>query len=638
VPGLDRVQRLLGFPPLGFCALRADRSLWCWGFGYTGDTSLPATGVGPRSVADRVSDFGFAERFPGVCFQGDDGTTSCVELRADQPGECAYWADDAERTCLFRSRIVRVVPRDLTDAGRVHFGEPPIPYRGHETCWRERGQVLCQGDNLGGKLGDTARVRADAPTSVPGLRDVVSVSDSGRSTCAVRSDGVALCWGRNRDRELVVAPDACPCPALDPEGEVCNARPTVLPLADVAQVLLTNQGMFALTRAGAVLRARPTDGAPPSTPGGFELLAGIPPSTRLVRGYLSPYATCALTRAGDVYCFGQGADLGDGARLVRRAPAPIPGITGVVEVHADATGACARRGDGTVTCWGDPEAPRGLQDIISLGKPCALARDGHVWCWGANLYGEMGLGRSGRAGLPQDKEVVHVPLPVPGLRDITAISSSLGTTCALDRRGVVRCWGPFGPKFPTLSPTEIRGLPPAREIWSAGGRQCALAADGQVWCFGGRLAPAPRSDLGRAAHLPSHGPGPGPLKEAEDCIVDPNGDVHCAKAPAPIRLSGRVKQLSVGSESGSNTTRACALLDDGDLVCWGPSYCADQSALCVGGVWGHTEKILDGVVQVSVGPQLACAVRTDGTVWCWGRADDQRTDRLARVDLAAVGR
>jgi hypothetical protein len=67
VPGLDRVQRLVGMPPLGFCALRADRSLWCWGFAYVGNISMPTAGVGPRPVAERVQAFGFAEKWPGVC-------------------------------------------------------------------------------------------------------------------------------------------------------------------------------------------------------------------------------------------------------------------------------------------------------------------------------------------------------------------------------------------------------------------------------------------------------------------------------------------------------------------------------------------------------------------------------------------
>jgi alpha-tubulin suppressor-like RCC1 family protein len=638
VPGLDGVQRLLGFPSLGFCALRADRSLWCWGFGYTGDTSLPAEGVRPRAVADGVVDFGFAKRFAGVCFRRSvQGATSCVELRADQTGECVYWADEARSSCLFRRRGVRPVPRDAAEAGTVHFGQDPVSYLAHHSCSLANGVALCQGDGSEGELGDPARPRVDTPAPGPDLRDLVSLTSLGTSSCAVRRDGVAVCWGRNQDGELAVAPDPQPCPG---RGR-CNARPTALPVTGVAQVLLVTQATFVLTQTGAVLRSRPR-GAAGWEPGVLALISGIPPSARLVGSELFPYPACALTRAGEVYCFGRGADVGDGVPVISRTPVPIADVRGAVEVQVDLTGACARLGDGTVTCWGDPEAPRGLRDIVALGQPCALARDGRVWCWGTNSHGEMGLGRRERPGLSRDKEVAHVPLPVPGLRDVTAVSSTLGTTCALDRKGIVRCWGTWGPKSPTLSPMEIRGLPAAHEIWSARGRQCALTSEGQVWCVAGTVTAALRNDLGRAGHLPSHGPGH--LAPENDCVIDATGGVHCAVTPAPLPVHGPVKQLSIADDVFTNKSRGCALLQDGSVVCWGPPYCADRSALCVGGIWNHTEKILDGVAQISVGSFLSCAVRSDGSVWCWGRADDgglggpPPTDHVARVDLATLTR
>ena len=641
VPGLDRVQRLSGMPPLGFCALRADASLWCWGFAQGSNFSGPVAGVGPRPIAERVRDFGFAERWPGVCFRRDDGV-SCVELRTEQTDACSYWADGGRSSCLRRKLAVVPGQRALADAGRVRFGQAPPPLGTHEACWMEAGVVLCQGpNNFEGRLGNPALERADSPARVPGLAHVVSLSDSGVSTCALRADGVALCWGRNRDGELVVPADAKPCRAFGSERASCNGSPTPLPVRDVAQVLLTPQEMFVLTRVGIVLRSGHPPDAERSKSPGLQAVAGLPPAVRLVRGARHPYATCALTGAGEVYCFGQGAHLGDGALLVSRVPLQIPGVREAVEVHAALTDACALRADGTVTCWGDPEEPRGLRDIVSLGNPCALARDGRVWCWGENSYGEMGLGRRGRPGLAEDLEIAHVPLPVPGLRDVVAVSSWLGTTCAVDRGGTVRCWGTWGPTFPTLSPMVIRGIPPVTQVWAADGPQCALARGGQVWCWATRAPAASRPDLGNVSELPRHGPGS--FQEHQACVVGTDRRVRCAGGPPPPDI-GPVKQISTGRDGEAGIPRGCAVRESGQLVCWGPGFCTDGAALCTGGAWNQLETLLDGVKQVSLGAYLACAVRQGGDVWCWGRADGgglggepAATERVSRVDLVHLG-
>jgi alpha-tubulin suppressor-like RCC1 family protein len=644
VPGLDRVKRLMGMPSLGFCALRADTSLWCWGFAYVGDISMPTAGVPPRPVAERVRDFGFAEKWPGVCARREDGAVSCSEFRTERGPGCAFWADQARSSCLFLQNRVVVQPRAFADAGQVRFGQAPISWRGHETCALAGGRAVCQASsNFDGVLGDPALSRAEVPTPVPGLEDVVSVSDSGVATCAVRADGVASCWGRNRDHELIVPPDPEPCPvSYPPEGESCNRRPTPLPVADVAQVILTLQEMVVLTRTGVVLRSGPSGGPRPARPRTLELVPGIPPAARLVRGSRYPYATCALTRAGEVYCFGRGAHLGDGTLLASREPRQIRGVRDAVEVRADLTTVCARGGEGTVSCWGDPEAPRGLRDIVALGNPCALARDGRVWCWGANAYGEMGLGRRMRPGIERDPDIVHVPLPVPGLHGVTAISSTLGTTCVLSGEGAARCWGVWGPKFPTLSPTLIAGIPPAREIWSGEGRQCALARDGHVSCWATGVAPAAERGLGAVSHLQSYGPGTADSRQT--CVIETGGGLKCLGGPAPLPDFGHVEQVSVSRDPGSSITRGCALLATRELVCWGAPYCAQGSAVCTSGAWNEPHRVLDGVKQVSVGTYLACAVRSDGTVWCWGSNEggglgggSVDAQRFSRVDLVHLG-
>jgi alpha-tubulin suppressor-like RCC1 family protein len=646
VPGLDQVRRLLGLPSRGFCALRADASLWCWGFGAEDDR--PSGPTGARPIARNVVDFAFAEKWPGVCARHHDGQVSCTELRHDGRGSCVFWADDTRRTCLVHGDVIREVPRALAEAGDVRFGARPIPFGDREVCTLRDGRVDCRGSNGEGRLGDPSRASGRDFAPVPGVEGAVDLAHGPASECAVLADGRALCWGRNDRGEIGVPPDAGPCQVAGSPSVPCNRRPTPLPIAGVAQVALRNGRVFALTRAGEVVASCPSD-VEGCVRGTFAPLAGMPPLQRMVS---SLHSLCGLTGAGEVICFGDGDDVGDGVARFSRTPVPIPEIHGAVEVAVDSTGACARFADGRVSCWGLDDPPRDLTDVTSIGIYCSLARDGRVLCWGQNANGEMGLGRKFRPGLKAkpgrpSAQGPHVPLPVPGLRDVVAISSMGLTTCAVDRSGKVRCWG-WDAANPKLSPTVVEGLPPVTDVWIGRRQRCALGkVGGEAWCWMAGSRPAPVPELGVVAHLPSHGDG-------ADRLGDPRGEVcalaggdagvRCVGAPAQLPTLAGAHQLSVAQDGASGVSRGCVVLRDGQLRCWGAPYCARSTHTCAAGVWNRVETVLDKVRHVSVGEHLACAARTDGTVWCWGRGDDgglggphQRREHVVRVDLDGRG-
>ena len=633
--GLDGVRELRGISPNGFCALRGDASLWCWGFGNTGVATVPAGPVVPRSIARDVVAFGFAERFPGVCVRRSDGAAACTELTATERGECLLWPDETRSSCLFWRRGIKAVSRPLSQAGEVSWGGGRSSQGSHPACVLEGGVVRCRGGNDAGALGDPSRKRSEDPVAVPGMTDVVSLSSTGTSSCAVRADGSAWCWGRNVQGELAVNPDARPCT----DGGVpvaCNRTPTRLPVDQVAQILLDAQ-TFVITREGALIASR-REGPPDGARTVLEPLAGFPPVATIVAGSLYPQGACAITRAGDVHCRGYDADVGDGSRVVARHPVQIAGLRGAVQVQVDIGRACAAAADGTVSCWGDDAPPRGLRDIVTVTPPCALARDGRVWCWGNNVYGEMGLGYRGRRGRASDGDIAGVPLPVPGLRDVREISSFMRTTCAVDAAGVVRCWGLGGPRSPTLSPAKIHGLPSIDHIWVSQNHQCGLSRDHEVWCWKTGAAPKPMPEWGRPSVLPTFGGAP--EADNESCLVDGERTLRCIHTPAPLPALTHVSQLSLGNVHPTGIARGCAVLDSGALHCWGPAYCAPGAELCEGPPhWNKLDMLLTDVRQVSVGSYLACAVRRDGTVWCWGPAGSGLGEafppsaRTATVDL-----
>lgn len=140
------------------CAIRADGTVVCWGLGTDGQLGL---GHPPSQMAscgsDRIAD-------------------------SPEPVE------------------------GLTDAVEVSVGE------GHACARRATGQVVCWGHNAWGQLGDGVAaheacgpIREDCafgPVPVAGLSDAVAIAAGDEHSCAVRSTGAVVCWGRNTFGEL----------------------------------------------------------------------------------------------------------------------------------------------------------------------------------------------------------------------------------------------------------------------------------------------------------------------------------------------------------------------------------------------------------------------------------------------------
>jgi hypothetical protein len=162
------------------------------------------------------------------------------------------------------------------------------------------------------------------------------------------------------------------------------------------------------------------------------------------------------------------------------------------------------------------------------------------------------------------------------------------------------------------------------------------------------MPPARVPELTGIAHLASYGEAPEHnlnSDKIEICAIGEDRSLRCANTPAPMPAMGGVRQVSLAGSLPFSILRGCAVLENGLLRCWGAPYCAEGSAICAGEVWNRVETLLDRVKQVAVGGALACAVRTDGTVWCWGRADGGGLGgpfpaklHVSKVDLAALAR
>lgn len=268
---------------------------------------------------------------------------------------------------------------------------------------------------------------------------------------------------------------------------------------------------------------------------------------------------------------------------------------------------CAIRAGGPVSCWGSgaqnqlgvigatrartPLAVIGTYTAIQLAAGqaywCALLTNTTVTCAGAGTHGEIGNGTAGNAQYPQE---------VSGLRGVTRIAAGTATACAISA-GTVFCWGDgargqLGDGQLTFAPQPtaraVAGVSGATDLAVGTSHACALAG-GRIFCWG----------------------------ETND------GKLGTANT-APIAFAGDpVVDIADASGVAAGTKHTCAIRSGGIVWCWGSS---DTGQLGIGGgiaVSGVPRPVqgLSGVTQISALTDTTCALRGDGTVWCWGRGD-----------------
>ena len=255
---------------------------------------------------------------------------------------------------------------------------------------------------------------------------------------------------------------------------------------------------------------------------------------------------------------------------------------------------------------------------------CAVLADETAWCWGYGLKGNLGHGILTNS---------FIPVQVSGGTDVAQIAMGGNHSCMLLTNGRVKCWGKYatgnnenGKDYSTLTPVLVhRGqgdstpLEEAVQIVAGLEHSCALISDGTVRCWGSTSWAA---------------------------LGDGSGDSNFLKNyPVKVTKEGGGYLDSVVSLSSRGGARFyCALTADGAVWCWGNNqwsqmgdgqhltgyntnsrnYRADRVRL------SSDNTQLNDAVQVSIGRQHACAVRSSNRqAVCWGRNDSRQLGSLS---------
>jgi len=326
------------------------------------------------------------------------------------------------------------------------------------------------------------------------------------------------------------------------------------------------------------------------------------------------YHACAAMGDGTLWCWGGNSKgtLGNGTFDPSPVPVPVPGIDGVVDLCAAMIHTCALLTDGTLWCWGGyngmgllgdgtenqspvPVQVTGVSDgtSVSCGSEhtCVLTTGGTVRCWGNNYYGQLGDGNMGQNSL--------IPVPVTSLADVADLAVGGGQSCASRTDGTAWCWGEGGTlgnvesqAQPSDVPLQVDVLDDVRAMARCAGSSssiCAIRSDTSLWCWGRNL----EGNVGDGTY--------------DNLVI------------APVQTLGLTDIVS----AATGHEHTCASTTSGVAFCWGCMGSPNQfGQLGSGSTEGSATAVqvvdLDSVVSVSAGGFFSCAVREDGSAWCWG--------------------
>lgn len=469
------------------CAIRRNRSVWCWG---TGEHAAVGTSVSRSTVPVVVPNVSDAIAITSGRWH------TCVR-HADEGVSC--WGDNtqgqagaASAEFILAARVVGLT------------GVRAISASIESTCaLRDTGAIQCFGN---------------APEGDPMSTEIDAIGVSQSCMAGVRTDGGVEVFGRT----------TLGCRAQSVyDGDFEDTTPNQ-----------TLAGVSAIEAEGSrkVLCARDEDedvrcwglfdgrfaGFVPSTMEGFvEVSTGFNHTCARTAGgrvwcvgkiafdkHPEPYdmglsgvtaiatagwMSCALMADGTLQCWGEGSITTGPTSGYARAPVALGDVGEAVEVALDgaesrnSTG-CVRRSDDSIFCWGDnfhgmgditlPMDVTPTQITVADVGGCATLEGGEVACWGQGPYVPVGGNRT-------------IAVLVPGITDATQVAAGDEHVCVLHSGGTVSCWGENDAyqlgddtTASNSTPQAVAGLSDVVQIAAAGTSTCARRSNGDVWCWG----------------------------------------------------------------------------------------------------------------------------------------------------------
>jgi alpha-tubulin suppressor-like RCC1 family protein len=304
------------------CALSVSQQAWCWGENRNGQL-----GIGTADTV-RLSPtvLPTALRFKAIAM----GSEHMCAISTDDDAYCWGSGTDGKLGTGVMQDSSRVPV--LVVGGRKWRS---ISAGGAHSCGvTTAGVPFCWGTSVTGALGASGVSQSSAPVSVsvPAGVTFTRIVTGESSTCSVATSGIGYCWGTNVVGQLgsgSTSNSGVPIPisgGLRWREIGMTAEPSFIThtcgVTDVASVACWGRGD--LGQLGQTAPQTCTFIIAWGCSRSPLLVSGVPNSIRVVTSLES---SCALTTAGEVWCWGtnNNGQLGDGTTVTRTTPAIVVG-------------------------------------------------------------------------------------------------------------------------------------------------------------------------------------------------------------------------------------------------------------------------------------------------------------------------
>jgi alpha-tubulin suppressor-like RCC1 family protein len=564
----------LGAGALHSLALSQDGTLYGWGANTTGEL-----GVG-RVVNSAIP---LAITAPTGFVKVVAGGSHNLALRSD--GSVWSWGDNGYGQ-LGDASFSRVAPAQIGSGfSDIAAGS------GHSLALKRDGTLWAWGDNRCGQLGDSSTTARTLPTQVGTGFVQVAAGDS--HSLGIKLDGSLWAWGCNSNGQL---------------GNGTNTR-------SLSPVLVGNGFALVAARQLQSMAVR-TDGT--LFAWGWNGSGQLGDGTTVDRwnpvaigtGFSSVamgwgHALAVKSVGGSLWAWGRnfGGQLGDGTLANSVVPKQIFS-SGFKAVAAGGSHSLGLKTDGTIVSWGynpDGELGNGAIGVITPGSigsgylaiaaggshSVAVKSDGSLWSWGDNRYGQLGVGSSGAS--------VYQATPIVISNDYLTMASRRSHSLAVGKPdGVLWSWGvntegQLGngvSGFGEFSSALLNVGSGYVGVAAGDNHSLALDASGGVSAWGynyyGQL-------------------GNGNSGASQDLAV-------------PTAVATGFSSIAAGAH------HSVALKPDGSLWVWGSNYFGQLGFAPSGmfSIQSAPRQIGSGYAAVAAGRWHTLALRTDGSLWSWG--------------------
>ena len=233
--------------------------------------------------------------------------------------------------------------------------------------------------------------------------------------------------------------------------------------------------------------------------------------------------------------------------------------------------------------------------------------NGSIYCWGVNAQYQLGNNASGSDNQTEPVLVDNVTFT----GQLVSVTAADNFTCGLDNESEVKCWGSNLPPNLTGSGIDNRSL----QMDAGGESLCAVLDNSSLACVGSdNLTTGIPAGSFKQVSVGDN------LTHPAACAIAENNTVNCWGEGTNQIITGA--QLDNATQVAVGTNHACAVRMDGLVKCWGDNT-RGQLGNNTNGHYvqqynGYNLGDLTDVVYVSVGARHTCAVRSNGTMRCWG--------------------